>query len=229
MDIPGTAAFGTGGAPRFVPDAACVSTNDGDASYAELLAGTSDMAVTFPARPDVSWDSPVSLVIVMRTVVPGVGQQIDFLADGITYFSDFYLYDTSGTYQTFVCPLTATGTDSLGKRTAEGTWRTGLSDGFRIRLFAWDSGAPGARLTYVALRTDGGATPPVDPVPAGELLLPPPCRLSGRQDGRGPLASAPRLGTSDPARRGSLSFRLGAAGSYDGDTGAPPPPGPLDS
>lgn len=55
-----------------------------------------------------------------------------------------------------------------------------------------------------------------DDVPDAPPTLPPPARLSGRMDGRGPLGSAPRLDTADPACRGSLSFRLGSAGSYDG-------------
>jgi hypothetical protein len=47
--------------------------------------------------------------------------------------------------------------------------------------------------------------------------LAPPARISGRQDGRGPTGSAPRLDTADAARRSSLSVRLGGPGSYDGD------------
>lgn len=49
---------------------------------------------------------------------------------------------------------------------------------------------------------------------AGTTVLAPVTRLSGRQDGRGPLGSAPRMDTASPAHS-TRSHRLGAAGSYD--------------
>lgn len=186
LNIPASwVGVGATGDPVIVGGSGACSTNDGDASYAEVTTPSLstipyDLGVDFPATPlDDPYDPTLGVEVVVVYRENGQSPvQADFYSDGVGYVDD--LYTNSLEYVEATMTLRSDGGIPLGELVATGAWQAGEAPYALMRVF------PGvvvetpdsvvARFTYIGLRITTSE---------GGLLLVPPLRLYPREDGRG--------------------------------------------